>query len=90
MKTESGMKAEGCCDGRVVEVSGNRLTSTCSKGDQHHYTVAKDAKITCNGKAGSLNDVEEGATIRMTMCQDEQNKVTAIDCGRHIPELASN
>lgn len=89
MKTESGKKADaGSKDGRVVEVSGNRLTSTCSKGDDHQYTIAKDAKITCNGKVGTLSDIEEGSTIRMTMCQDDKNKVTAIDCGRHIPELA--
>ncbi|MDP1560687.1 MAG: hypothetical protein Q8M16_04765 [Pirellulaceae bacterium] len=89
MKTESGKKAEaGCNDGRVVEVSGNRLTSTCGKGDDHQYTVGKDAKITCNGKVGTLSDIKEGSTIRMTMCQDDKNKITAIDCGRHIPELA--
>ena len=27
------------------------------------------------------------STIRTTMCNDDKNKVSAIDCGKHIPEL---
>ncbi len=91
MKNKSGMRTEeGCCDGKVVEVSGNRLTYVCGKGEEHQQTVAKDTKITCNGQEGKLADLEEGATIRMTMCQDDKNKVVAIDCGAHIPELSTH
>ena len=46
MKTDSPVKASGnCCDGKVVKVAGNKLTSTCAKGDEHNYTVAEDAKV---------------------------------------------
>ncbi len=90
MKTESHEMAAGkCCDGKLVKVNGDKLTSTCAKGDEHHYTVAKDAKVTCDGKTSKASDLKAGSTIRMTMCNDDKNKVTAIDCGKHIPVLAT-
>jgi|688.fasta_scaffold2465205_1 hypothetical protein len=89
MKTESEVKSAGnCCDGKLMKVSGDKLTSTTAKGDEHTYTVAKDAKVTCDGKDSKTSDLKTGATIRMTICKDDKNKVTAIDCGKHIPELA--
>lgn len=88
MKTESEAKVVGkYCDEKLVKVSGDRVTSTSAKGDEHTYTVAKDAKITCDGQASKVADLKAGTTIRMTLCKDEKNKVTAIDCGNHIPEL---
>jgi hypothetical protein len=90
MKTESHGKANAnCCDGKLVKVAGDNLTSTCAKGDEHHYTVAADAKVTCDGKASKSSDLKAGSTIRMTMSKDDKNKVTAIDCGKHIPELVT-
>jgi hypothetical protein len=90
MKTESQSQAtESCCDGKLKKVSGDQLTTTCSKGDVHHYTLAKDAKVTCDGKVSKASDLKEGSTIRMTMCKDDKNKVTAVDCGKHISELAN-
>jgi hypothetical protein len=90
MKTESHDKAtENCCDGKVEKVSGDRLTTTCARGDEHHFTLAKDAKVTCDGKPSKASDLKAGSTIRMTMCHTDKNQVTAIDCGKHIPELAT-
>ena len=86
----TGTAADNCCDGKVVKVEGDTLTSTCGKGDEHHYTVAKDAKVTCDGEESELSDLKEGSTIRMTMCNDDKNKVIAVDCGTHIPELVRN
>lgn len=89
MKTESHGKAGGnCCDGKLVKVSGNKLTSTNAEGDEQNYTVADDAKVTCNGKASKASELKTGSTIRMTMCNDDENRVTAIESGKHIPELA--
>lgn len=90
MKAESKGKAAGnCCDGKLKKVSGDKLTTTCAKGDEHHYTVAKDAKVMCDGKESKTSDLKAGSTIRMTMCTDDKNTVTAIDCGKHIPKLAT-
>jgi hypothetical protein len=70
--------------GKVVSVAGDKLTSTCAKGQEHHHTVAKDAKVTCDGKACKLSDLKAGTAIRMTTCKDDENKLTAIESGKHV------
>jgi hypothetical protein len=71
-------------DGKVVSIAGDKLTSTCGQGKEHHHTVANDAKVTCDGKASKLSDLKAGTSIRMTTCKDDENKVTAIDSGKHV------
>jgi hypothetical protein len=71
-------------DGKVVSIAGDKLTSTCSKGQEHHHVVAKDAKVTCDGKACKLSDLKAGTTIRVTTSKDDENKVTAIESGKHL------
>ncbi len=81
MKIETRKKAgEPCCTGTVVGVSGDQLTTTGDKGEKNHYTVASDAKITCQDKPGKLKDLKKGSMVSMTMCQDDKNKILAIDC----------
>lgn len=87
MKTETTKGAANCCDGKLVKVSGDQLTSTCVKGNEQKYTVAKEAKVTCDGKEAKLSDLKSGSTIRMTTCKDDKKKILAIDCGKHIPTL---
>ena len=67
--TESDFKTENnCYEGKVDDVFGDDLTSTCGQGEEHHYTVAEGATTTCNGKASELSDIREGLTIRMSVC----------------------
>ena len=66
------------------------MTFICSKGDEHHYTVADDAKFTCDVNAGNLTDLQKGSTIRMTMCKDDKCNISAIDCGKQTRELATD
>ncbi len=89
MKTNTPGAKSNCCDEKVVNVAGDKLTSTCDKGNEHHYKVAKDVKVTCDGESGKLSDVKKGSTIRMTTCKDDTNKILAIDCGKHIPEIVT-
>jgi hypothetical protein len=89
MKTETSKAGDSHADQRLVKVVGDSLTSTCTNGDQHNYTVAKEAKITCDGKEGKLTDLKEGSTIRVTLCKDDKNKILAVDCGKHIPAITS-
>ncbi len=87
MKTGTTEVGGNSCDGKFVKVTGDKLTSTSEKGDEHSYTVAKEVKVTCDGKEAKLSDLKSGSTIRMTTCKDDKNKILAIDCGKHIPSL---
>lgn len=87
MKNSNTEGPSKSCDEKLVRVAGDKLTSTSGKGDEHSYTVAKEAKVTCDGKDAKLSELPAGSTIRMTMCKDDKNKVLAVDCGKHIPAL---
>lgn len=87
MQTDKAQAPTNSYDGKIVNVTGDKLTCTCAKGHEHHYRVAKEAKISCDGKDALLTDLKTSSTIRMTMCKDDRSKVLAIDCGKHIPTL---
>ena len=74
-------------DGKVVNVTGDKLTTTCSDGKQHCHTMAKDAKVTCDGQASKAADLKTGTTVRVTTSKDDKNIATAIESGKHIPAV---
>jgi hypothetical protein len=64
-------------DGTVVKAGDGKLTMTGKDGKEHSHNVAKDAKVTINGKPGKLDDLKEGMMITVTT--DDNNNVTAVD-----------
>lgn len=78
------MKEEqaNCCTGKVVGIAGDQLTTTSEKGKEQHHTIAKDAKVTCDGKASKASALKAGTSVRMTTCKDDADKVLAIDSGK--------
>ncbi|XZE43507.1 hypothetical protein SH467x_003071 [Pirellulaceae bacterium SH467] len=89
MKTDNAKVAGNSCDEKLIKVSGDKIKSTCGNGNEHNYTVAKEVKVTCDGKEAKLSDLKSGSTIRMTMSEDDETKILAVDCGKHIPSLAN-
>ena len=78
-------KSDVTCEGKVVSLVGDKLTTTCSKGKEHCHTIAKDAKVICDGKVAKAADLKAGTQVRMTMKKDDQNVATKIESGKHIP-----
>jgi hypothetical protein len=74
-------------DGKVVNVTGDKLTTTCSEGKQHCHTIAKDAKVTCDGQASKAADLKPGTQVRVTPHKDDKNVATAVESGKHIPAM---
>ena len=72
-------------DGKVVSVAGDKLTTTCSEGKQHCHTMAKDAKVTCDGKASKTADLKAGTHVRVTTTKDDKSVATAVESGTGIP-----
>ena len=69
-------------EGKIVSVSGNQITSTCVEGDEWQYTLAKDAKITCDGKPSKLDELKVGMPVRVTACTDDDAKASCVSAGR--------
>ena len=74
-------------DGKVVSVTGDKITTTCSEGKQHCHTVAKDAKVTCDGQASKAADLKAGTHVRLTRHKDDKNVATSVECGKHVPAM---
>ncbi|QJW94629.1 hypothetical protein [Frigoriglobus tundricola] len=72
-------------DGKVVSVAGDKLTTTCSQGKEHCHTMAKDAKVTCDGKASKAADLKAGTDVHVTCHKDDKTVATAVESGKHIP-----
>ena len=72
-------------DGKVVSVVGDKLTTTCSEGKQHCYTLVKDAKVTCDGKASKAADLKAGTCVRVITHKDDKSVATAVESGKQIP-----
>lgn len=72
-------------DGKVVGVAGDKLTTTCSQGNEHCHTMAKNAKVTCDGKASKVADLKAGTDVRVTTQKDDKTVATAVESGKHIP-----
>jgi hypothetical protein len=69
--------------GKVVSVSGNQVTSTCSDGEQHVHEVNKETRVTCDGKDSKVAQLKSGDTIRVTM--SGKDTVVSIDSGKLAP-----
>ncbi len=76
-------------DGKVVSVVGDKLTTTCSEGHSHCHTLAKDAKVTCDGQASKAADLKIGSYVRVTEKKDDKSVATAIESGKHVSATAS-
>jgi predicted ribosome-associated RNA-binding protein Tma20 len=88
---EATEKKDACAnthDGKVVSVSGDKLTTTCGDGKQHSHTVAKDAKVTCDGTASKASDLKAGTPVRVTTHKDDKTVATAVESGKHIPAVS--
>lgn len=58
---------EATHEGKVVKAGDGKLTMTSkAKDDKHTHDVAKDAKITLDGKAAKLEDLKEGYHVTVT------------------------
>ncbi|MBY0456584.1 MAG: hypothetical protein K2V38_04550 [Gemmataceae bacterium] len=71
--------------GKVVSVAGDKLTTTCSEGKEHCHTVARDAKVTHDGKVSKVADLKAGTEVRVTTHADDKTVATAIESGKHSP-----
>ncbi len=76
------------CDGKVVSITGDKLETTCGVGKQHCHTLAKGAKVTCDGKPGKVTDLKAGTQVKITTDKDDKTVAMHIECGKQISPVA--
>jgi len=73
----SHVKAEGPThEGTVVSFAGDKLMMTAG-GKEHSHTLAKDAKLTIDGKEAKQADFKAGRKIRVTTGKSSDGKPVA-------------
>jgi hypothetical protein len=75
-------------DGKIISMTDDKLTTTCGAGKQHCHTVAKDAKVTFDGKAAKTADLKAGMQVKVTTDQNDAKVATHVDCCKQAPAAA--
>lgn len=68
---------KGPVEGTVVKAADGKLTIEGKDKKEHSCTVAKDAKISCDGKACKLDDLKKGVKVKVTVEKDMAVKIDA-------------
>lgn len=67
-------------EGKLVSIIGDKLVMTNKEGKEYSHTLAKDAKLTCDGTACKAEDLTAGSKIRVTTKKDDRRVATGIEC----------
>ena len=62
-------------EGTVVKAADGKLTIQDKDKKEHSCEVAKDAKITCDGKACKLDDLKKGVKVKVTVKDKKATKI---------------
>jgi hypothetical protein len=73
--------ADSTVVGTIAKVSStdNTITVTDKDGKDHALTMAKDAKITCDGKDCKLADLAKGTAVTVTLNANDKTTAQQID-----------
>lgn len=67
-------------EGKVVSISGNKLVMRNKEGAAFTHTLAKDAKISCDGTPCKADALKPGNQIRVTTKKEDRNVATGVEC----------
>jgi hypothetical protein len=71
-------------EGKVVSVSGTKLTMTDKSGkNQHTHVIADTTTITCDGKVCKLEDLKKGMYVKVTTKKGDKTAVLRVDAKKN-------
>ncbi len=71
--------ASNTFEGKVVSLSGGKLVMKNKEGKEYSHTLAKDAKVTCDGTDCEPEALQVGNKIRVTTRPDDRKVATCIE-----------
>jgi hypothetical protein len=66
-------------DGKIVSMKGDKLVMAGKDGKEYSHTLAKDAKLTCDGTVCKADQLKTGDRIRVTTKKDDRNVATSVE-----------
>lgn len=85
---EKKKPSSSSCEGKFVNLTGNKLVMTSKDGKESSLTLSKDAKVTCDGTTCKPADLKAGGKIRVTTKQDDKTVATGIESLKKNAEFA--
>ena len=67
-------------EGQVVSLAGDRLVMKNKDGKECSHTLAKDAKLTCDGDTCRTEALKPGRQIRVTTKKGDRNIAAGVEC----------
>jgi len=77
-------------DGKVVSISGDKLVMTSNEGKEHSHTLARDVKLTLDGKACKAADLKAGTRIRVSTQGVDKSVAARIEGLDKNPDFAAS
>jgi len=79
-RTQGEVKKADTHEGKIVKIDGNKLTMADKEGkNQLTWTLAPDAKFTCDGKECKLLDLKPGFNVRVTTKEGDKTIAVRVD-----------
>jgi len=66
-------------EGKIVSITGDKLVMANKEGKEYSHTLAKDARLTCDGTDCKAEDLKAGRQIRVTTTKEDRNVATGIE-----------
>ena len=67
-------------EGKLVKISGNKLTMTDKEGkNEHTHTLAPDAKVMCDGKECKADDLKPGTRVRVSTSKGDKDVAVKVE-----------
>jgi hypothetical protein len=67
-------------EGKFLMAEGNdKFSMTDKAGSKHEHMLARDAKVTCDGKECKIADLKEGIRIRVTTAKDNKDMAVRVE-----------
>lgn len=80
---------EATHDGKVVSISGDKLVMTSAAGKEHSHTLARDVKLTLDGKSCVAAELKAGMRIRVTTASADKQLATRVEGLNKNPDFAA-
>ena len=77
-------------DGKVVSITSEKLVMTSNEGKEHSHTLARDVKLTLDGKACKAADLKAGTRIRVSTQGADKSVASRIEGLDKNPDFAVN
>jgi len=72
--------AAGSQLGRIVTITGDRIVTKSASNGERVHNLARDVRVTRDGKPCRIDDLKLGVSVRVTVRKDDEMTAIGIDC----------